>query len=66
MKAGRHREATLYQALAGEGAGDGRSLEELRDAQARLGRDAQVDRVSSHVEQILLDGSYEVVEELGS
>src|ERR1700761_5163558 len=30
-KAGRHREATLYQALAGAGAGDGRSLGELRE-----------------------------------
>jgi Fe-S cluster assembly protein SufD len=35
VKAGRHREATLYQALAGSGAGDGRSLEQLRaDAHA--------------------------------
>jgi Fe-S cluster assembly scaffold protein SufB len=32
VKAGRHREATLYQALAGAGAGDGRSLNELREA----------------------------------
>jgi Fe-S cluster assembly protein SufD len=31
-KAGRHREATLYHALAGAGAGDGRSLEQLREA----------------------------------
>jgi Fe-S cluster assembly protein SufD len=30
VKAGRHREATLYQALAGAGAGAGRSLEQLR------------------------------------
>ncbi|HEV7586309.1 MAG TPA: SufD family Fe-S cluster assembly protein [Solirubrobacteraceae bacterium] len=30
VKAGRHREATLYEALAGRGAGDGRSLEQLR------------------------------------
>jgi Fe-S cluster assembly protein SufD len=29
-KAGRHREATLYRALAGAGDGDGRSLERLR------------------------------------
>jgi Fe-S cluster assembly protein SufD len=29
-KPGRHREATLYHALAGRGAGDGRSLEQLR------------------------------------
>jgi Fe-S cluster assembly protein SufD len=35
LKAGRHREATLYEALAGAGAGDGRSLEQLRaDARA--------------------------------
>jgi Fe-S cluster assembly scaffold protein SufB len=32
VKAGRHREATLYSALTGRGAGDGRSLEELRAA----------------------------------
>ena len=32
MKAGRHREASLYHALAGAGAGDGRSLEQLRAA----------------------------------
>ncbi|HEX3511852.1 MAG TPA: SufD family Fe-S cluster assembly protein [Solirubrobacteraceae bacterium] len=32
MKAGRHREATLYHALHGQGAGDGRSLAELRAA----------------------------------
>jgi Fe-S cluster assembly protein SufD len=31
-KPGRHREATLYQALAGAGAGDGRTLGELREA----------------------------------
>lgn len=32
MKPGRHREATLYHALHGAGAGDGRSLGELREA----------------------------------
>jgi Fe-S cluster assembly scaffold protein SufB len=32
VKAGRHREATLYHALAGAGAGDGRTLEQLRQA----------------------------------
>ncbi len=32
VKPGRHREATLYHALAGEGAGDGRTLEEMRAA----------------------------------
>jgi Fe-S cluster assembly protein SufD len=30
VKPGRHREATLYRALAGAGAGDGRSLQQLR------------------------------------
>ena len=30
VKPGRHREATLYHALAGAGAGDGRTLEQLR------------------------------------
>jgi Fe-S cluster assembly scaffold protein SufB len=32
VKAGRHREATLYTALDGAGAGDGRSLAELRES----------------------------------
>lgn len=32
MKPGRHREATLYSALARAGAGDGRSLAQLREA----------------------------------
>jgi hypothetical protein len=40
------------------------TLEELRDAQARLGRQSQVDRIDPHVQQVLLDGSYQVVEEL--
>jgi Fe-S cluster assembly scaffold protein SufB len=31
-KAGRHREATLYEALHGAGAGDGRTLAQLREA----------------------------------
>jgi Fe-S cluster assembly scaffold protein SufB len=31
-KPGRHREATLYHALAGAGAGDGRSLQQMREA----------------------------------
>jgi hypothetical protein len=42
------------------------SVDELRAAQERLGRQSQVDRISPHVEQVLLDGSYEVVEELAS
>jgi Fe-S cluster assembly protein SufD len=32
VKPGRHREATLYHALAGAGAADGRTLEQLREA----------------------------------
>ena len=40
------------------------SLEELRDAQSHLGRQSQVDRIGPHVEEVLLDGSYEVVEEI--
>jgi hypothetical protein len=40
------------------------TLDELRAAQAQFGRDSQVDRIDPHIEQVLLDGSYEVVEEL--
>jgi hypothetical protein len=40
------------------------SLEQLREAQARLGRASQVERVEPHVEHLLLDGSFEIVEEL--
>jgi hypothetical protein len=40
------------------------SLDELREAQARLERASQVQRVSPHVQEVLLDGSYEVVEKL--
>jgi Fe-S cluster assembly scaffold protein SufB len=35
VKPGRHREASLYHALAGAGAGDGRSLADLRTAAER-------------------------------
>jgi Fe-S cluster assembly scaffold protein SufB len=35
VKPGRHREATLHKALAGAGAGDGRTLEQLREAALR-------------------------------
>jgi hypothetical protein len=40
------------------------SLEQLREAQARLGRVSQVDRIEPHVQDVLLDGSYEIVEDL--
>ncbi len=41
------------------------SHEELRDIQARAGRGDQVARIAATVEEVLLDGAYEVVEELG-
>jgi hypothetical protein len=40
------------------------TLEELRAAQAEMGRQLQVDAVAPHVREVLLDGSYHVVEEL--
>ncbi len=40
------------------------SLEELREAQARLGRESQLARIGEHAADVLLDGSYEVIEEL--
>jgi len=42
------------------------TVEELRVAQESLRRATQLDRVGPHVEEVLLDGSYEVVEELES
>src|SRR5688500_11267541 len=39
------------------------SLDELRKAQRDFGYDDAVDRMSEHVEEVLLDGAYEVVEE---
>jgi len=36
VKAGRHREATLYEALHGAGAGDGRTLTQLREAALKV------------------------------
>ena len=40
------------------------TLEQLREAQQALGRESQVDRITPHVSDVLLDGSYEVVEAL--
>ncbi len=40
VKAGRHREATLYQALHGAGAGDGRTLAQLREAALKAFEDS--------------------------
>jgi hypothetical protein len=40
------------------------TAEQLRAAQRRLRRADQVDRIGPHVHEVLLDGSFEVVEEL--
>jgi len=40
------------------------TLEELRERQNAIGRDSQVSDIEPYVEETLLDGSYEVVEEL--
>jgi hypothetical protein len=40
------------------------TVEALHEAQARMRRDAQVDRIGAQVQEVLLDGSYEVVEHL--
>jgi Fe-S cluster assembly scaffold protein SufB len=41
-KAGRHREASLYAALHGAGAGDGRTLAQLREAALRAYEDSEL------------------------
>jgi Fe-S cluster assembly scaffold protein SufB len=41
-KAGRHREATLYEALHGAGAGDGRTLSQLREAALQVYETSQL------------------------
>jgi hypothetical protein len=40
------------------------TLEELREIQTRTDRDGFVKRLSQHVEDVLLDGSYEVIDEI--
>jgi Fe-S cluster assembly scaffold protein SufB len=42
VKAGRHREASLYHALHGAGAGDGRTLAQLREAALRAYEDLEL------------------------
>ena len=42
------------------------TLDELREAQRQLGRSEQVDRISPYIQEVLLDGSYEVIEEVGT
>ncbi len=41
------------------------SQEELHNVQAQAGRGDQVARIAETVEEVLLDGAYEVVEQLG-
>jgi hypothetical protein len=41
------------------------SLQELAEAQAQIGRADQVTRIAQNVDEILLDGAYEVIEQLG-
>jgi hypothetical protein len=38
--------------------------EQLREAQQQIGRDSQIDRIHPHVREVLLDGSYEVIDTL--
>jgi hypothetical protein len=40
------------------------SLAELREMQGQAGRQGQLSRVDALVDEVLLDGSYEVVEEI--
>ncbi len=40
------------------------SVDELREMQGQAGRSSQLARVAPLVEEVLLDGSYEVVEEI--
>jgi Fe-S cluster assembly scaffold protein SufB len=42
VKPGRHRESTLYHALHGAGAGDGRTLEQLREAALKAYESAEL------------------------
>ena len=40
------------------------SVDELREIQAAMGRNDQLAEVSPHVDEVLLDGAYEVIEEI--
>ena len=40
------------------------TLDQLHEAQQCLGRGEQVERITPHVSEMLLDGSYEIIEEL--
>lgn len=57
------RDVTDENVIISFGLFDG-TVDELREIQGRLSRDAQVDTMAPHVEEVLLDGAYEVIEEL--
>jgi hypothetical protein len=57
------RDVTDENVILSFGFFDG-TLEELREIQARYDRDAQVATLEPLVASVLLDGSYEVIEEL--
>jgi hypothetical protein len=40
------------------------TVDELRDIQSAFDRGDQVDRIAPHVDEVLLDGAYEVVERI--
>jgi hypothetical protein len=57
------RDVTDENVVVSFGFFDG-TVDELREAQQQASRSEQVGRIDEHVEETLLDGSYEVVEEL--
>jgi hypothetical protein len=57
------RDVTDENVVVSFGFFDG-DLDELREIQQGFERESQVGRIDEHVEETLLDGSYEVVEEL--
>jgi hypothetical protein len=42
------------------------TLEQLREAQEQIDRASQIDRVSPHIREVLLDGSYELIDALSN
>jgi hypothetical protein len=57
------RDVTDENVVISFGVFDG-SLEELREAQREYERNEQVARIDEHVEELLLDGAYEVIEKI--
>jgi hypothetical protein len=57
------RDVTDENVLLTFGFFDGR-LDELREIQGRTNREAFVERLAPHVDNVLLDGSYEVINEI--